>query len=243
MHPADQRAALNAILRTDFESFLRRSVAPLNPGMPYLPNWHIRAIAYQLERIRRGEITRLIINMPPRHLKSLTVSVAFPAFLLGLEPWHRIFVISYASELALKHARDSRSIMEAAWYRRAFPEMQIKRSTDEEITTTKKGFRKATSPGGTLTGLGGDILILDDPQKPIDAQSKTRRDSLNQWFTNTLMSRLDNKVKGAIIVVTQRVHMDDLSGHLIGGSDAWEVLSLPAIAECDEEVPIGPTET
>ncbi|XSG81085.1 MAG: phage terminase large subunit [Methyloligella sp. ZOD6] len=243
MHPADERAALNAILRTEFESFLLRSLSTLNPGMPYLPNWHIRAIAYQLERIRRGEINRLIINMPPRHLKSLTVSVAFPAFLLGLEPWHRIFVISYASELALKHARDSRSIMEAGWYRRAFPEMQIKRSTDEEITTTKKGFRKATSPGGTLTGLGGDILILDDPQKPVDAQSKTRRDSLNQWFTNTLMSRLDNKVKGAIIVVSQRVHMDDLSGHLMGGSDAWEVLSLPAIAECDEQVPIGPTET
>ncbi len=243
MHSADQRAALSAILRTDFESFLRRSVATLNPGMPYLPNWHIRAIAYQLDRIRRGEITRLIINMPPRHLKSLTVSVAFPAFLLGLEPWHRIFVISYASELALKHARDSRSLMEAKWYRRAFPEMRIRRSTDEEIATTQRGFRKATSPGGTLTGLGGDIIILDDPQKPIDAQSKTRRDSLNQWFTNTLMSRLDNKETGAIIVVTQRVHMDDLSGHLMGGSDAWEVLSLPAIADCDEEVPIGRTET
>ena len=93
-----------------------------------------------------------------------------------------------------------------------------------------------------LTGLGGNMLILDDPQKPADAQSKTSRDSLNQWFTNTLMSRLDNKETGAIIVVTQRVHMDDLSGYLMSGSADWEVLSLPAIAEVDEQVPIGDDE-
>ena len=88
----------------------------LNPGSPYLPNWHITAIAYQLERIGGGEITRLIINMPPRHLKSLTVSVAFPAYLLGLEPWHRIFAISYGIELSSKHASDFRSIVESAGF-------------------------------------------------------------------------------------------------------------------------------
>jgi DNA-binding NarL/FixJ family response regulator len=88
----------------------------LNPGQPYLPNWHISAIAYQLDRVRRGEINRLIINMPPRHLKSLTVSVAFPAFLLGHEPGHRIFAISYGSDLSSKDASDFRSIVEAPWY-------------------------------------------------------------------------------------------------------------------------------
>ena len=103
----------DAILRKNFESFLQRCLMTLNPGFPYLPNWHISAIAHQLDRIRRGEITRLIINMPPRHLKSLTVSVAFPAFLLGLEPWHRIFAISYGSELSSKHANDFRSIVES----------------------------------------------------------------------------------------------------------------------------------
>jgi predicted phage terminase large subunit-like protein len=180
--------------------------------------------------------------MPPRHLKSITVSVAFPAFVLGHDPRQRIFSISYGSELYLKHARDFRSIVEAPWYARTFPGMRLSRSLDEETTTTLKGFRKATSVGGVLTGLGGNMIILDDPQKPVDAQSKTRRDSLNQWFTNTLMSRLDNKETGAIIIVTQRVHMDDLSGHLMGGSGDWEVLSLPAIAETDERVPIGDDE-
>ena len=142
----------------------------LNPGAPYLPNWHIKAIAYQLDRIRRGEITRLIINMPPRYLKSLTVTVAFTAFLLGLEPWRKIFAISYGDDLSAKHASDFRSIMHAPWFKRAFRKMRILRSVDGELVTTKRGFRKSTSVSGPLTGLGGDLFIIDDPQKPVDAQ-------------------------------------------------------------------------
>ena len=161
-------ALLDAILRNEFEAFLERCLKTLNPGAPFLPNWHIRAIAYQLDRVRRGEVNRLIINMPPRHLKSITVSVAFPAFVLGHDPRQRIFSISYGSELSLKHARDFRSIVESPWYVRAFPRMRLNRSLDEEATTTLKGFRKATSVGGVLTGFGGNLIILDDPQKPVD---------------------------------------------------------------------------
>jgi hypothetical protein len=137
-----EQAFHDAILRRDFELFLRRCLMTLNPGSPYLPNWHISAIAYKLERIRRGKINRLIINVPPRHLKSLTVSVAFPAFLLGHEPWHRIFAISYGDELSLKHALDFRSIVESAWYRRAFPAMRIARNLQDEVWTKAQGFRK-----------------------------------------------------------------------------------------------------
>jgi predicted phage terminase large subunit-like protein len=233
-----EQAFHDAILRKEFDWFLRRCLMTLNPGFPYLPNWHISAIGYQLERILRGEITRLIINMPPRHLKSLTVSVAWPAFLLGHEPWRRIFAISYGDELSLKHALDFRSIVESPWYRRAFRDMQITRSLQDEVWTTAQGFRKATSVFGTLTGLGGDVFIIDDPQKPVDAQSDTQRNRLNQWVSNTLMSRLDSKETGVIIVLQQRVHLNDLSGYLMecGG---WEVLSLPAIAEQDETIMIG----
>src|SRR6266516_1429981 len=145
-----EQAFHDAILRTDFQSFLRRCFMTLNRGFPYLPNWHIPATGYRLERIRRGDITRLIINMPPRHLKSLTVSVAFAAFLLGHEPWHRIFAISYGSELSSKHASDFRSIVESPWYRRAFPKMRISRSLEDEVWTTARGFRRSTSVYGTL---------------------------------------------------------------------------------------------
>jgi predicted phage terminase large subunit-like protein len=233
-----EQAFHDAILRKDLDWFLRRCFMTLNPGFPYLPNWHIAAIGYQLERIRRGEITRLIINMPPRHLKSLTVSVAFAAWLLGHEPWRRIFVISYGNELSSKHASDFRSIVESAWYRRAFPAMRISRSLEFEVSTTARGFRISTSVYGTLTGLGGDVFIIDDPQKPVDAQSDTQRNRLNQWVSNTLMSRLDSKETGIIIVVQQRVHLNDLSGYLME-SGGWEVLSLSAIAEEGETIAIG----
>jgi predicted phage terminase large subunit-like protein len=233
-----EQAFHDTILRRNFELFLQRCLTTLNPGQPFLPNWHILAIAHQLGRIRRGEITRLIINMPPRHLKSLTVSVAFPAYLLGLEPWRRILAMSYGGELSSKHASDFRSIVESPWYRRAFAEMQILRSLEDEVLTTARGFRRSTSVYGTLTGLGGDMFIIDDPQKPVDAQSDTQRNRLNQWVSNTLMSRLDSKQTGVIIVVMQRVHLNDLSGYLME-SGGWEVLSLPAIAEQDETIAIG----
>src|SRR5437660_914238 len=126
-----EQALHDAILRALFDAFVRRCFMTLNPGFPYLPNWHISGIGHQLERIRRGESKRLIINLPPRHLKSLTVSVAFPAFLLGLEPWRRIFVISYGDELSSKPASDFRSIVESRWYRRAFPAMLISRSLQD----------------------------------------------------------------------------------------------------------------
>jgi predicted phage terminase large subunit-like protein len=235
----EARRALDFVLRNNFESFLQMCFLYLNPGVPFLPNWHIKAITYQLDRIRRGEITRLIINMPPRYLKSLTVTVAFTAFLLGNNPWRKIFAISYGDDLSAKHASDFRSIMHSPWFKRAFPKMRIRRSVDGELITTQSGFRRSTSVSGPLTGLGGDLFIIDDPQKPVDAQSETRRNTLNQWFSNTLMSRLDNKQTGAIIVVMQRVHMDDLSGFLSSSSDGWEVLSLPAIAEVEESIPVG----
>jgi len=231
---------INALLRSDFKSFLYRCMLTLNPGAAFMPNWHIEAIAWQLQLVRQGETTRLIINLPPRYLKSLTVSVIFPAFLLGHNPQLKIFGISYGTELSAKHAADFRAIVESDWYRRAFPSMRISRAAESDVFTSKRGFRKSTSVNAALTGLGGDIFIIDDPQKPVDAQSETLRNGVTQWFSNTLQSRLDNKETGVIIVVMQRVHLLDLTGYLTENSDEWNVLSLPAIAEVDEHIAIGP---
>lgn len=231
--------ALNAVLRIDFKSFLHRCMLTLNQGAKFFPNWHIAAIAHQLERVRSGKVTRLIINMPPRYLKSLTVSVAFPAFLLGHDPRQKIFGISYGTDLSAKHAHDFRAIVESAWYRAAFPRMRVARAVDSDVETTERGFRKSTSVSAALTGFSGDLFIIDDPQKPVDAQSETSRSSLNQWFSNTLRSRLDNKKTGVIIIVAQRVHLNDLTGYLLENSDEWTVLSLPAIAEIEEKIAIG----
>jgi predicted phage terminase large subunit-like protein len=238
----NEQTAYNQILRTDFPAFLHRCMRHLNPGSVFMPNWHLDAIAYRLQRVRDGEVTRLIINLPPRYLKSLTVSVAASAFMLGHDPHKRIIGISYGTDLSAKHAADFRTIVESDWYKRVFPGMRISRATDSIVETTLGGFRKATSISAALTGFGGDCFIIDDPQKPVDAQSETQRNQLNQWFSNTLVSRLDNKNTGIIIVVMQRVHLNDLTGYLTENSDAWDILSLPAIAEVDEQIPVGDRE-
>ena len=113
------------------------------------------------------------------------------------------------------------------------------KDTETEVQTTKRGYRLATSIGGTLTGRGGDLIIIDDPIKPQDAQSKSIREKTIQWYENTLLSRLDDKQHGGIVVVMQRLHMEDLTDHLLtkGGFD---LLCLPAIAESKEQIPIGP---
>jgi len=232
---------LQVALRTDLKAFLRKSFGTLTPGQEYVPAPALGLIADALEKVRHGQIRRLIINMPPRSLKSIAASVAFPAFVLGHDPKQRIICVSYSRDLSKKHSNDFRAVLESPWYRDIFPHTRIgdAKNTESEIELTRRGFRLATSVGGTLTGRGGNIIIIDDPLKPDDAMSESKRTAANLWFNNTLFSRLDDKRTGAIIVVMQRVHQDDLTGFLLDQSDEWKVLSLPAIAEHDEAIPLS----
>lgn len=222
----------DATLREDFGLFVRKCFETLNPGVAYLPNWHIDLICEYLEACRKGDIRRLVINMPPRALKSLCVNVAWPAFLLGQRPAERIMSASYSAGLSVKHALDCRSIVKARWYRDVFPGMRIAPDQNEKhkFATTRHGQRFATSVGGTATGEGGNFLIVDDPLNPLQAMSEGPREQANEWFDQTFVSRLDDKRNGAIVVVMQRLHARDLTGHLLekGG---WEHLCLPAVAE------------
>lgn len=240
--PRVTRATMDELLRRSFKAFVHRVVQHLSPGIPYRPNWHINATAYHLEQVRAGELTRLIISMPPRSLKSIIASVAFPAFVLGHNPGARLICVSYGADLAAKHARDFRSVITSEWYRRMFPNTRISpaKNTESEVATTAGGYRLSTSTEGTLTGRGGDLIIIDDPLKPGDALSDSRRGRNNEWFRNTLQSRLDDKVHGAIVLVMQRLHLDDLAGNLIRASEAWTVLEFAAIAEEEQSIQIGP---
>jgi predicted phage terminase large subunit-like protein len=238
----DERRLVDLAVRHRFDLFVRRCFLTLNPGKTFKENWHHHAIYHALSQVRDGDLTRLIVNIQPRSLKSLIVSIAYPAFVLGHDLRRRIYVISYGDELSDKHSADFRAIVESDWYKRAFPGMRIKKSLVDAVTTTEGGYRRSTTVMGALTGLGGDLFILDDPQKAVDAQSEARRNSINQWFSNTLLSRLDDKKTGAIVIVMQRVHMNDLCGHVTEASDNWTTLSLPAIAESEERIPIGPSD-
>jgi len=236
-----QRLIVNSILRTDFIAFVQKVFATVSPGDGFLPNWHIEAMCHELSKVMRGETRRLIISIPPRHLKSICTSVALPAWVLGHDPTRRIICVSYAQDLAVKHANDTRMVMSTDWYRRIFPGTRIDpaKNTETEVMTTKRGFRLSTSVGGTLTGRGGNLVIIDDPIKPSDAMSDTIRERVNEWCRITLLSRLDDKERDAIILIMQRLHEGDLTGLLLqqGG---WRHLRLPAIAETEERIEIGP---
>jgi len=229
------------VLRNDLYSFVQACFPIVSGGSELILNWHIEAICHALRKVEAGDIKRLIITIPPRHLKSICASVCFPAFLLGHDPTRRIICVSYSEGLARKHANDCRALMRSPMYRRLFPRTRIsaEKDTELEFMTTARGSRLATSVGGTLTGRGGNLIIIDDPLKPQDAYSESAREQLKQWYGNTLLSRLDNKAQDPIIIVMQRLHVDDLVGHLLEQKN-WMVLNLPAIAPAEEFIPVRP---
>src|SRR5215469_16309319 len=223
-----------AILRSDLGYFAERCFYELNPQAAFLPNWHIEVIAAKLAAVAQGKIPRLIINLPPRHLKSLIASIAFPAWCLGHDPSAQILCVSYAQDLADKLARDCRSIMMRPWYQRLFlTRLAPHRQAVQEFITTRQGYRLATSTGGVLTGRGADFILIDDPLKPDEALSDAQRKTATDWFSHTLYSRLNDKRSGAIVIIMQRLHEDDLVGHVLA-QEPWEVVCFPAIAEADE---------
>lgn len=231
---SNNKQVVNSLLRQNFASFIMRSFYTINPGVKFLPNWHIDLIAQYLEEIYKGEKRRLIINLPPRSLKSICVSVAWPAWLLGKNPAARIMVASYSQALSIKHSLDTKLLMESSWYQSIFPSTLISKKHNQKtkFLTTQNGFRFATSVNGTATGEGGDFLIIDDPHNPIYINSKKRRDNVLEWFDRTFSTRLNDKKTGSIILVMQRLHQEDLSGYLLerGG---WDLLKIPAIADRD----------
>jgi len=223
-----------ALIRTDFQVFFEKVFATLNPNTLYSNPTLILKITSALERVRRGECRRLIINMPPRNGKSTLASVAFPAWLLAQNPALRLINVSYSQELADALARDCLRIMRERWYCRAFPGTRLSRTRQatHDFKTTAGGGRLSTSVGGTLTGLGADVIVIDDPVKPDQAMSDVERNAANEWYRNTLVSRLNNKATGAIVLVMQRLHEDDMVG-FVQDLDDWEVISIPAIAQED----------
>lgn len=234
----DDRTRLSAVLRSDFVAFLQKAFDTLHPGTKFKPNWHLEAIAHALEPAQQCLGARLIVNVPPRSLKSISISVVWVAWRLGHDPSLIFICVSYSAELASKHARDCRTIMQSDWYRQLFPNTVLSRVAEHDFETTARGGRMSTSVGGTLTGRGGDIIIIDDPIKPDEAASETARRNVIDWYATSLASRLDDKTRGSIILVMQRIHEDDLAGHLLAAG-GWVHLSLPAIAETDEAIPIG----
>ena len=236
---SDQQA-FDALLRLRLAAFTRKSFHTVDPGAEYKHNWHVDLISEYLEACTRREIKRLIINIPPRYMKSIAVTVAWPAWLLGKNPSEKIIAASYSHSLSLKHSTDCRLIIKSDWYHRAFPAVQLTddQDTKEKFVTTQRGMRYATSVGGSVTGEGGNFLIVDDPHNPLQALSDIQRQHALTWFDQSFASRLNDKQNGVIVLVMQCLHSKDLTHHLMekGG---WERLCLPLVAETKTIIDFG----
>lgn len=225
--------AIKNMYRHDFSSFVRFSHQVLNPHTAYLDNWHMQVMAEVLTRVSHGEITRLIINVPPRMGKSLCASVAFSAWILGRDPTKKIICLSGGKTLGQDLHESCAALMSSKRYKAIFEHIRLK-SDSGRLLSGHGGYRLYMPSESKMTGLGGDIVIMDDPIDAMRAQDDGERKRLNEQFDQNIVQRLNDKKSGAIILVMQRVHENDLTAHLLAKNEGWEHINMPAIAFEDE---------
>lgn len=218
--------------------FVRQAWQILEPSTVFIDGWHIGCKCEYLEAVTLGQITRLIINEPPRYMKSIAVSVCWPVWEWGPKKLAhlRYLFSSYSSELSVKHSVDRRTIIRSGWYRQNWGTVfSITDDNDRktEFENDRRGVMSTTSTGGTATGKGGNRVIIDDPLNPLQANSDLEREGANKHFDQTLYTRLNNKRDDAIVVVMQRLHHGDLTAHLAEKKkeEGWVHLNLQAQAE------------
>ena len=232
---------LLAACRDDFLTFLHSVFPIVAPGTAFKPNWHHEYISYELSRVTAGDERRLVINIPPRSLKSIMITVAYTAWRLGKDPGLKIIAVSFADDLARKHASDFRRIVDSGLYRAIFPRLRIDSRGDRlmELVTTENGSRLATSVGASIIGRGGDLIVIDDPNKAQEIRSEAHRRRVNDYHDYVLSTRLNDKQHNPIILVMQRLHADDLAGH-VAETGCWRVASIPAIEVEPRSYRLGP---
>jgi predicted phage terminase large subunit-like protein len=236
----DSRVALRDLARRRLFPFFRLLAPVLVPETPFIDAVHYRVLTRALEKVESGETPRLLICIPPRHGKSRLASVALPAWILGRKPSTKVICASYGQELARDFALRSRDLIRSDAYRTLFPGTSLEPggAALEELRTTAKGYRLATSVQGVVTGKGADYIIIDDPMKAADASSDAMRNSVFDWVKSTLMSRFDKPAEGRMIVIAQRLHMDDLIGRL-HDEGGWAMLEMPGEAIARQEFDLG----
>ena len=221
-----RRACINSLAE-----FTRLMWSVIEPGTDYVHGWHIDSICEHLEAIAEFKIPKLIINMPPRHMKSILSCVMFPAWVWLKHPERRFIYASYAQNLANRDSVKTRTLIESPLYQDMFcPKWQL--SDDENMktyfTNTMSGARLCIGVGGGITGQGGDILIIDDPINALNAHSEPIREEANRWHDTVFSTRINNPKKFAKVIIMQRLHEDDLAGHIISNNRDYKKLILQA---------------
>lgn len=221
-----RRAAENSLYE-----FVKQSWATVEPGVPFIPSWHIETICAHLEAVTAGTIRRLLINIPPRHSKSLIVSVMWPMWEWIKSPEQKFLAASYSGTLSIRDNLKARRLAQSPWYQERWGHvftLSGDQNAKQRFENNKTGYRIATSVGGTATGEGGSRLVLDDPHGAQDAQSEALRATALEWFDQVWSTRLNNPKRDAMVVVMQRLHEKDISGHILTGLNGWEHVCIPA---------------
>ena len=233
------RAKIERELATrSFREFVVQAWRIVEPATPFVPGWHIDAIIHHLEAVSRGEIRNLLINVPPRHMKSLLVSVFWPAWEWVRWPERRWLFSSYAATLSIRDSVKCRRLIESPWYQRLWGDrfaLTSDQNTKGRFDNDRSGYRLSTSVGGTATGEGGDRIVCDDPHNVQEAESDSIRNGTLEWFDVVMSTRVNDPKTSAMVVVMQRCHQRDLSGHLLD-KGGWEHLCLPAEYEGSKRV-------
>lgn len=231
------------LAKRSLAEYIRQAWHIVEPANPYIHGWHIDAICDHLEAATRGEIRNLIINIPPRHAKSLLCCVFWQTWVWTTRPATRWLFSSYGENLAIRDSLKCRRIIAHPWYQRNFGDMFNLTGDQNQKTrfdNDKTGYRIATSVGGMGTGEGGDFIVVDDPLKQADAHSLPARESVIDWWDNTMSTRGNNPDKVVKVVIMQRLHEQDLTGHLLEkmktDGEHYEHLCLPARYETSVRV-------
>lgn len=214
--------------------FIRQAWPIIEPGTQYVDNWHIHLIGEYMQAVNDGQIKRLIINIPPREMKSIEVAICYPIWTWTRAPQKRFIKISYSDSLSRTHNVIARYIVVSPWYQSNWGNqfaLKYDVNRQNDFRNNKHGVMMSTSVGGGITGEGGDVIIIDDPQNPKMANSETERTESIAFFKNTLQTRLNDPKKGAFIIIMQRLHENDLTGYILSEQLGYEHLCLPAEAE------------
>ena len=232
-------------MKRSLKEFTKNSWQAIEPGRDFYDNWHIDAISEHLQAVVEGDIKRLIINVPPRHMKSISVAVALPAWAWTIQPDKRFLYASYAGSLSIRDSVKCRRLIDSQWYQRYFGDMfnlTSDQNQKQRFENNKNGQRIATSVDGALTGEGGDIIVIDDPHNVREAESSKVREGVLEWWDQAMQTRLNDPKTGAFIIIMQRVHENDLTGHILGNEyNAWDHLCLPARYEKQHPTPTRST--
>lgn len=210
-----------------FHGFVREAWHVLLPDTPFVDGWHIRAFCDHLEAVTRGEIIRLLINVPPGTTKSFIVSVFWPAWEWTFRPWLQYLTTSYKEDYAKRDARRMRDLVESDWYQSLWgDQVELIRAGEMSFENTRRGSREAKA-FASLTGGRGDRVIIDDPHSTETAESPQERDNTIRVFRESVTSRLNDARKSAIIIIMQRLHEGDVSGVAIAMQLGYVHLMLP----------------